>query len=340
MNPTDLVDQLSLRDDVPEFREGDTVRVHVRVVEGNRERVQVFEGLVIGKSGGGVRETFRVRKLSFGVGVERTFPVHSPIIAKIERREPRRRPSGEAVLHARSRGKAASKVKEKRDRYVGAPRRPASRPLSYPLRTRGGMGHHNITLGRDARRGSPRTIGRGGYNVLAQNWRAVGARGRSISCSPTTASSSSARCKTRTTRPLRPRRPRRSTGASSGGSARSPCSSSPRTTCGPGLVRFDVGAMMGSGGLVVMDEDTCMVDIAKFFMDFIQRESCGKCIPCREGTRRMLEILQRITRGRRREKGHRRPRTLRERAAPPATGREHPRHEPLRLGPDRAESRC
>jgi NADH:ubiquinone oxidoreductase subunit F (NADH-binding) len=64
-----------------------------------------------------------------------------------------------------------------------------------------------------------------------------------------------------------------------------------------------VGAMMGSGGLVVMDQDTCMVDIAKYFMDFIQRESCGKCIPCREGTRRMLEILQRITRGRRREKG-------------------------------------
>ena len=64
-----------------------------------------------------------------------------------------------------------------------------------------------------------------------------------------------------------------------------------------------VGAMMGSGGLVVMDEDICMVDIAKFFMDFIQRESCGKCIPCREGTRRMLEILQRITRGRRRERG-------------------------------------
>jgi NADH:ubiquinone oxidoreductase subunit F (NADH-binding) len=64
-----------------------------------------------------------------------------------------------------------------------------------------------------------------------------------------------------------------------------------------------VGAMMGSGGLVVMDEETCMVDLAKFFMDFIQRESCGKCIPCREGTRRMLEILQRITRGRRRERG-------------------------------------
>ena len=64
-----------------------------------------------------------------------------------------------------------------------------------------------------------------------------------------------------------------------------------------------VGAMMGSGGMVVMDEDTCMVDVAKFFMDFIQRESCGKCIPCREGTRRMLETLQRITRGRKREKG-------------------------------------
>ena len=64
-----------------------------------------------------------------------------------------------------------------------------------------------------------------------------------------------------------------------------------------------VGAMMGSGGLVVMDEDTCMVDVAKFFMDFIQRESCGKCIPCREGTRRMLEILQRITRGRRKRTG-------------------------------------
>ena len=64
-----------------------------------------------------------------------------------------------------------------------------------------------------------------------------------------------------------------------------------------------VGAMMGSGGLVVMDEDTCMVDVAKFFMDFIQRESCGKCIPCREGTRRMLEIIERITHGKSQEKG-------------------------------------
>ena len=83
-----------------------------------------------------------------------------------------------------------------------------------------------------------------------------------------------------------------------------------------------VGAMMGSGGLVVMDEDTCMVDVAKFFMDFIQRESCGKCIPCREGTRRMLEILQRITRGRTTRTRHRRPRAVQERAAPAAPGRD------------------
>jgi large subunit ribosomal protein L19 len=84
MNPTDLVDRGSLRDDVPEFSPGDTVKVHVRVVEGNRERVQVFQGVVIRRQGSGVRETFTVRKVSFGVGVERTFPVHSPILAKIE----------------------------------------------------------------------------------------------------------------------------------------------------------------------------------------------------------------------------------------------------------------
>ena len=84
MNPTDLVDRGSLRDDVPAFSPGDTVKVHVRVVEGNRERIQVFQGVVIRRQGAGVRETFTVRKVSFGVGVERTFPVHSPIIAKIE----------------------------------------------------------------------------------------------------------------------------------------------------------------------------------------------------------------------------------------------------------------
>ncbi|MBW8826291.1 MAG: 50S ribosomal protein L19 [Acidobacteria bacterium] len=84
MNPTDLVDRASLRDDVPAFSPGDTLKVHVRVVEGTRERVQVFQGVVIRRQGSGLHETFTVRKVSFGVGVERTFPVHSPIIQKIE----------------------------------------------------------------------------------------------------------------------------------------------------------------------------------------------------------------------------------------------------------------
>ncbi len=84
MNKTDLVEKSYLRSDIPEFRPGDTVKVHVRVVEGNRERVQVFQGVVIRRQNGGLRETFTVRKISFGVGVERTFPVHSPSIAKLE----------------------------------------------------------------------------------------------------------------------------------------------------------------------------------------------------------------------------------------------------------------
>ena len=84
MNKTDLVEQPYLRSDIPQFRPGDTVKVHVRVVEGNRERVQVFQGVVIRRQHGGLRETFTVRKISFGVGVERTFPVHSPSIAKLE----------------------------------------------------------------------------------------------------------------------------------------------------------------------------------------------------------------------------------------------------------------
>jgi len=84
MNSSDLIEQPFLRTDLPAFRPGDTVKVHVRVVEGNRERVQVFQGVVIARSGGGIRETFTVRKISFGVGVERTFPVHSPSIAKLE----------------------------------------------------------------------------------------------------------------------------------------------------------------------------------------------------------------------------------------------------------------
>jgi large subunit ribosomal protein L19 len=84
MHTLDSLDAASLRSDVPDFRPGDTLRVHVRVVEGNRSRIQVFQGVVIRRQGGGVRETFTVRKVSFGVGVERTFPVHSPVIDRIE----------------------------------------------------------------------------------------------------------------------------------------------------------------------------------------------------------------------------------------------------------------
>jgi len=84
MKTTDLVDRASLRDDVPEFSPGDTLKVHVRVVEGTRERTQLFQGVVIRRQGSGLQETFTVRKVSFGVGVERTFPVHSPILQKIE----------------------------------------------------------------------------------------------------------------------------------------------------------------------------------------------------------------------------------------------------------------
>jgi large subunit ribosomal protein L19 len=84
MNKTDLVEKPRLRDDLPDFRAGDTLRVHVRVVEASRERIQVFQGVVIRRQGGGLRETFTARKISFGVGVERTFPLHSPTIARIE----------------------------------------------------------------------------------------------------------------------------------------------------------------------------------------------------------------------------------------------------------------
>ncbi len=84
MQKLDAVDQPSLKEDIPNFRAGDTVRVNVIVTEGNRSRVQAFEGVVIARKGGGVRQTFTVRKLSFGVGVERTFPLHSPTIESIE----------------------------------------------------------------------------------------------------------------------------------------------------------------------------------------------------------------------------------------------------------------
>ena len=113
MNPTDLVDRTSLRDDIPDFAPGDTLKVHVRVVEGNRERVQVCQGAGIRRPGSGVRETFTVRKVSFGVGVERTFPVHSPIIQRIEvitRGDVRRA----KLYYLRDRTGKAAKIREKR----------------------------------------------------------------------------------------------------------------------------------------------------------------------------------------------------------------------------------
>ena len=113
MQRTDLVDRAYLRDDIPVFGPGDTLKVHVRVVEGNRERVQVFQGVVIRRQGSGVRETFTVRKLSFGVGVERTFPIHSPMISRIEvvtRGDVRRA----KLYYLRDRVGKAAKVKEKR----------------------------------------------------------------------------------------------------------------------------------------------------------------------------------------------------------------------------------
>ncbi len=114
MNTLDALDADSLRDDIPEFRPGDTVKVHVRVVEGNRSRIQVFQGVVIRRQGGGIRETFTVRKVSFGVGVERTFPVHTPVVETIEvvtRGDVRR---AKLYYLRELRGKAA-KIKEKRD---------------------------------------------------------------------------------------------------------------------------------------------------------------------------------------------------------------------------------
>jgi large subunit ribosomal protein L19 len=113
MHLTDLVDRSSLRDDVPEFAAGDTVKVHVRVVEGNRERVQLFQGVVLRRQGSGLRETFTVRKVSFGVGVERTFPVHSPIIHAIERVTAGDVRRAKLYYLRERRGKAA-KIKEKR----------------------------------------------------------------------------------------------------------------------------------------------------------------------------------------------------------------------------------
>ena len=114
MNTLDALDAASLRDDIPVFRPGDSVKVHVRVIEGNRSRIQVFQGVVIRRQGGGIRETFTVRKVSFGVGVERTFPVHTPVVEKIEvvtRGDVRR---AKLYYLRELRGKAA-KIKERRE---------------------------------------------------------------------------------------------------------------------------------------------------------------------------------------------------------------------------------
>ena len=114
MNTLDALDAESLRNDIPDFRPGDTVKVHVRVIEGTRSRIQVFQGVILRRQGGGIRETFTVRKVSFGVGVERTFPVHTPVVEQIEvltRGDVRRA----KLYYLRDlRGKAA-KIKEKRD---------------------------------------------------------------------------------------------------------------------------------------------------------------------------------------------------------------------------------
>ncbi len=114
MNTLDEIEAAYLRDDIPEFGPGDTVRVHVRVIEGGRERIQLFDGVVIGRSGGSIRETFTVRKISYGVGVERIFPVHAPIIQKIEvtRRGDVRRAK---LYYLRDKVGKATRIKEKRD---------------------------------------------------------------------------------------------------------------------------------------------------------------------------------------------------------------------------------
>jgi large subunit ribosomal protein L19 len=114
MNNLDMLEGAYLRDDLPEFRAGDSVKVHVRVVEGGRERVQVFEGVVIARNGTGLKANMTVRKISFGVGVERVFPVHAPIIQKIEvvRRGDVRRSK---LYYLRERSGKSARIKEKRD---------------------------------------------------------------------------------------------------------------------------------------------------------------------------------------------------------------------------------
>lgn len=114
MNIIDTIEQEQLRSDIPEFAPGDTVKVHVKVVEGGKERIQVYEGVVIGRSHGGLKETFTVRKMSQGVGVERTFPVHSPMLDKIElvRKGKVRRAK---LYYLRGRSGKSARIEERRD---------------------------------------------------------------------------------------------------------------------------------------------------------------------------------------------------------------------------------
>ena len=132
MNILDAVDAVSLRHDIPQFRAGDELKIHVRVIEGSKSRLQVFQGIVMRRQGDGLRETFTVRKISYGVGVERTFPVHTPVIEKIElvkKGEVRRA----KLYYLRDlRGKAA-KIREKRDGIEGYGDGILSTPVAEPI---------------------------------------------------------------------------------------------------------------------------------------------------------------------------------------------------------------
>src|SRR3954451_6903372 len=138
MHTLDSVDAASLRSDIPDFRAGDTLKVNVKVVEGNRSRIQAFQGVVIGRQGDGVRETFTVRKVSFQVGVERTFPVHSPSLESIEvvtRGDVRR---AKLYYLRKLRGKK-DKIQEKRD-FAPPEKKPGPSPHARPCRASPGPG--------------------------------------------------------------------------------------------------------------------------------------------------------------------------------------------------------
>ena len=131
MNILDVVDAASLRKDIPQFRAGDELKIHVRVIEGNKSRLQVFQGVVIRRQGDGVRETFTIRKVSYGVGVERTFPVHTPVIEKIELIQKGDVRRAKLYYLRDLRGKAA-KIREKRDGVVGYGDGILSTPVAEP----------------------------------------------------------------------------------------------------------------------------------------------------------------------------------------------------------------